>query len=134
MEDTVLHTFPGSELELWGEVVPSLTKVVVKQRVVTVELTPVDENHRKRVGLPVEEVKWSWPRLGKEKFDWIRRDLEGLEENSSDVLTSQSEVTKGEIHPLTGEKLLQEELFDTSDELEESITDEENQDHGGDEM
>jgi len=133
MEDTILHTFPGSELELWGEVVPSQTKVVVKQRVVNIQLTPVDEKHCKQVDLPMEEVEWSWPRLGRAKCDWIRRDLEGLEENSCDVLTCQSEELKGEVHPLTGEKILQEELFDTSDEKEESITDDD-QDNDGEEM
>ena len=38
METTHLHTLPGSEMELWREVVPSMKEVVSKARVVIIKI------------------------------------------------------------------------------------------------
>jgi len=105
MGTTHLHALPGSEMELWREVVPSMTEVVSKDKVVIIKM-------RKRE----EKI---WPRLGKVQFDWVRRELVDKEDNSTDVGESKSEAAEEVLHPFTGEQVLPEELFNDVIEGEE---------------
>ena len=112
MGRTVLHSLPCSELDLLNMVVPGLTEVVVKARVVTIRLSKL-----------VKEAYWG--RLAKGKFDWIRRDMNSLQDGATaKAVNGQSDGIKRETHRETGEEILQEELFDSNDEHEQSNSDE----------
>ena len=112
MGRTVLHSLPCSELDLLNMVVPGLTEVVVKARVVTIRLSKL-----------VKEAYWG--RLGEGKFDWIRRDMNSLQDGATAKgVNGQSDGIKRETHRETGEEILQEEFFDSNDEHEQSNSDE----------
>merc|ERR1719154_12025 len=94
-----LYKFPSSELKLWGEVVPSLTRVVVKARMVNISMKKAEEK--------------LWVKLSEVRHGWIREEFVEMEKSKMCEVEYNS-VT--DYHPFTGEKVMPEDEFEDSDE------------------
>eukprot|EP00092_Neocalanus_flemingeri_P029610 GFUD01032156.1.p1 GENE.GFUD01032156.1~~GFUD01032156.1.p1 ORF type:complete len:620 (+),score=228.68 GFUD01032156.1:1-1860(+) len=118
-----LHQTPG--LQLFGEVDPNMTKVKVMARGLTITL--------------VKQRSVFWMQLSRQKFGWIKKDpnhnLDSSSDSDSDpVLTGKPEAgfissylgqapaagAHGKrYHPLTGEEILPETMWQSSDQESE---------------